>query len=200
MNSTEPPETLKDLRKQLMQVYPEKYPNPHLVPTIEKVVVHCCVGEAGEELENAEKILKDLTGRQPALLRAKKTVQGFGIHKGQPIGWKITLRGNEAFSFLKRVLEVYDKTVWKGNIDERGNLSFGVEEHQEIPGAEYDPELGIIGFDVNIALARPGYRVKKRKERAQSIPKRHKVEKEDAVLFFKTLGTVREGRRQKTFV
>lgn len=188
------------LRKKLMEDYPERYQNPHQVPEIEKVVVHCSVGKPGEPLESAEKILKDLTGRKPALIHAKETVQSFDVHKGEPIGWKITLRGEEAYSFLKRTLEVYDGSVWEGSIDRYGNLSFGIEEHQELPGAEYDPELGIIGFDISVSLSKPGYRVKKRKREQQKIPEKHRVTKEDAILFFEEMGTVREGKRQKTLV
>lgn len=197
MNNEKIPETMKEVQEKLMAEYPEGYSNPNLVPRISKVVVHCNVGEAGDALETAEQILRDITNRKPALIRAKRTEKEFGIREGQPIGWKITLRGEKAFNFIKRVLQVYENSVWKGSIDKRGNLSFGIEEHQEIPGAEYDPELGIIGFDVSVSLSRSGYRVKRRKEEQRSIPEKHQVGKEDAIRFFETIGNVREGKREK---
>lgn len=200
MNKGNPPKSRKEVRERLLEKYSEKYPNLHMVPQIEKVVIHCSVGESGENLEKAEEILKDITGRKPAIIRAKETVQSFGIREGEPIGWKITLREKKAFSFLNRALEVYERTIWKESIDKYGNLSFGIEEHQELPGAEYDPELGIIGFDISVSLSKPGYRVKRRKKGSQSIPEKHRVTKEDAIRFFKTMGTIREGKRQKQLV
>lgn len=190
-------ETMKKVRQELEANYPEEYSNPNLVPQISKVVVHCSVGESGEELEKAEDILRELTGRKPVLIRAKETVKAFGIREGEPIGWKITLRGEKAYSFLKRLLSVYENNIWKGSLDQYGNLSFGIQEHQEIPGIEYDPDLGIIGFDVSVSFSRKGYRVKKRRGGGK-IPEKHKVRKEDALRFFKTMGcTIREGKRKK---
>lgn len=190
-------ESMQEVRKQLEEKYPEMYPNSHRVPQISKVVVHCAVGESGEQLEKAKEILQDLTGRTPILLRAKETVKAFGIREGEQIGWKITLRGEEAYSFLKRVLSVYEGNVWKGSLDPYGNLSFGIQEHQEIPGIEYDPELGIIGFDVSVSFSRKGYRVKKRRSGGK-IPEKHKIKKDDAIRFFKTMGCkIREGKRKE---
>lgn len=190
-------ETMNKVREELEARYSEKYPNPNLVPQVSKVVVHCSVGESGEELEKAKEILQELTGRTPVLLRAKETVKAFGVREGEPIGWKITLRGEKAYSFLKRLLTVYENSIWEGSLDQYGNLSFGIQEHQEIPGIEYDPDLGIIGFDVSVSFSRKGYRVKKRRGE-RKIPEKHKVRKEDALRFFKTMGcTIREGKRKK---
>mgnify|MGYP000350735070 CR=1 FL=1 len=194
-------ETMQQVLENLLQKYPDKYTNPMLVPKIHSVVINCSVGQSGDPLEKAKKILQQLTGKQPKLLRAKKTIKPFGIHKKQPIGWKVTLRGEDAYQFLKRVLAVYEYTVWEDSIDELGNFSLGIDEHIKIPGVRYDPELGTIGFDVCVTMERAGYRVKRRRLRPSKIPKKHLLSREDTILFLKEMGIkVAKGRKPKELI
>jgi len=194
-------ETMQEVIKKLMEKYPDRYHNPMLVPRIHSVVINCSVGQSGDPLEKAGTILKQLTGHKPKLIRAKKTIKPFGIHKRQPMGWKITLRGEEAYQFLKRVLAVYEYTVWEGSIDNNGNFSFGIDEHIKIPGVKYQPELGTIGFDVNVTMERPGYRVKRRRLRQTKIPRRHRLTKEDTILFLKEMGVkIAKGKKPEEFI
>ena len=73
--------------------------------------------------------------------------------------------------------------------DEYGSCSFGINEHIEIPGVKYDPEIGIFGMDVSILLERAGYRVMRRRRARSQVGVKHRVSKEDAIVFFKdTLG------------
>lgn len=191
----------KLIPKRLMEKYPERYTNPMLVPRIHAVVINCSVGQAGEPLEKARKILEDLTKRKPMLIRAKKTIKPFGIHKKMPMGWKITLRGEEAYQFLKRAFAAIDNMISELSIDEEGNFSFGIDEHIKIPGTKYDPELGTIGFDVNVSMERPGYRIKRRRLRRTKVPRRHRLTREDTILFLKELGIeVVKGRIEKEFI
>ena len=193
--------TMEEVMKRLMEKYPERYHNPMLVPRIHSVVINCSVGQSGEPLEKASKILQQITNRKPKLLKAKKTIKPFGIHKKQPIGWKITLRGKDAYEFLKRVLAVYEYTVWEDSIDEHGNFSFGIDEHIKIPGVRYQPELGTIGFDVNVTMERPGYRVKRRRLRPAKIPSKHRLTREDTILFLKEMGIkISKGRKPSEFI
>jgi|GEM_PF-598040 len=189
--------SMKEVIQRLLEKYPDRYPNPMLVPRIHSVVINCSVGQSGDPLEKAKKILEELTGRKPKLVRAKKTIKPFGIHKNQPIGWVITLRGEEAFNFLKRVLAVYDYTVWESSIDKYGNFAFGIDEHIKIPGVRYDPELGTTGFDVCVSMERAGYRVKRRRLRRAKIPEKHRVKREDTILFLEEMGIkVEKGPRR----
>jgi large subunit ribosomal protein L5 len=156
-----------------------------LKPRIEKVVVNISVGKSGEPLEKAAKVLKDLTGQTPCKRKAKKTIRDFGIRKGEPIACMVTLRKRRAIDFLKKVLPVVDNKISKESFDGHGNFSFGIKEHIEIPGVKYDPDVGIFGMDVCVALSRPGYRVKERRIEKAKIGSRHVLMPGEAMVFVK---------------
>lgn len=149
---------------------------------IEKVTLNIGVGEGGKALSNAEKVLEEISNQKPVRTRAKQTHRDFGIRKGAPIGCKITLRGEKAFSTLKKLFDAKDK-ISKSSFDGTGNFSFGIKEHIDIPGMKYDPDIGIYGMDVCVTLSRPGYRIKKRRQQPRSIPKSHRIKKEEAIDF-----------------
>lgn len=154
-------------------------------PRIEKVVVNMGVGESGELLEKAQKLLKQLAGQSPVRTVAERTNRDFGIRKGEPIGLKVTLRREKANSFLKRALDAVEKTLSKRNFDERGNFAFGIREHIDLPGVKYDPNVGIFGMDVAVTMERPGFRIKKRKKEKKRIHLHDHVTKEEAITFIK---------------
>ena len=159
--------------------------NPMFKPRIEKVVVNISVGKSGEPLEKASKILKDLTGQTPCKRKAKKTIRDFGIRRGEPMACIVTLRKQKAIEFLKKVFHVIDYKLPKSCFDEHGNFAFGIKEHIEIPGMKYDPELGIFGMDVCVSLARPGYRVARRRRARSHVGKAHRIGKEEAIAYIK---------------
>jgi len=150
-------------------------------PRIEKVVVHMGIGQGGRELGNAEEILAEITGQQPVRTTAKATMADFNIREGDPIGAKVTLRGDSAVEFLETALPLVSLDV--GQFDDTGNFSFGVEEHTDFPSQEYDPNTGIYGLDVTVNMVRPGYRVTKRDKASRQIPSNHRLEPEDAAQF-----------------
>ncbi|SIR28339.1 large subunit ribosomal protein L5 [Haladaptatus litoreus] len=150
-------------------------------PKVEKVVVHMGVGEGGRELANAEEILEDVTEQESVRTLAKSTLPDFGIRQGDPIGAKVTLRGEAAHEFLDTALPL--SSLSKSQFDETGNFSFGVDEHTEFPSQEYDPNVGIYGLDVTVNLVRPGYRVAKRDKVSRQIPSNHRLTAEDATAF-----------------
>jgi len=150
-------------------------------PRIEKVVVHMGVGQGGRELAQGEGILEEITGQQSVRTTAKKTEPEFNIREGDPIGAKVTLRDESARGFLETALPLAD--LRRRQFDDTGNFSFGVEEHTDFPGQEYDPTIGIYGLDVTVNLVRPGYRVAKRDKASRSIPSRHRLSVEDAVTY-----------------
>ena len=150
-------------------------------PRVEKVVVHMGVGRGGRELADGEDILEDIVGQQVVRTQAKETVGEFDIREGDPIGAKVTLRGEQAEEFLSIALELADLS--RSQFDDTGNFSFGVAEHTDFPSQEYDPQIGIYGLDVTVNMVRPGYRVSKRDKETRSIPSAHRLTPEDAIAF-----------------
>ena len=158
--------------------------NPMLKPRIAKVVVNIGVGESGDRLRRAERILKELTGQQSSVRKAKRTIKEFGIRKGEPIAVMVTLRRDRALQFLEKALEAVARRIKSTSFDDYGNVSFGIAEHIMLPGVKYDPNIGVFGMDVSVSLERPGYRVMRRKIKKSRIPRRHRVSKREALAFF----------------
>lgn len=151
---------------------------------ISKVVINIGVGRSGEPVEKAKRALNVLTGQRPKVCGAKNTVRDFGIHKGEPIGAMVTLRRDKAVEFIKRVIAAKGNIIKASSFDDFGNLSIGIHEHIDIPGTRYDPDIGIFGMDVCMALSRPGYRISRRRNKS-SIGKNHRIKREDAIGFLK---------------
>jgi large subunit ribosomal protein L5 len=154
-------------------------------PRIEKVTVNISVGKSGEPLEKASRVLEQLTNQKPCKRKAKQTIRGFGIHKGEPIACLTTLREEKARGFLKKVFQATDRRLSKESFDRYGNFSFGIKEHIEIPGTKYMPELGIHGMSVSVTIGRPGYRVKRRRHAKSKVGAKHSMTAEEAMLFIK---------------
>ncbi|KUO41603.1 MAG: 50S ribosomal protein L5 [Candidatus Hadarchaeaceae archaeon] len=150
---------------------------------IEKVTLNIGVGEGGDKLAKAERVLGSITGRKPARAQAKQTIREWGVKQGEPIGCKVTLRGEEATKILKRLFDAVERRLSEKCFDGKGNFAFGVKEHIDISGVSYDPEIGIFGIDVCVTLQRPGYRIKRRRRQPKVIPKRHCIVKEEAINF-----------------
>lgn len=152
---------------------------------VHKVVINIGVGRSGEPIDKAKNALMELTNQQPAVRGAKKSVRDFGIHKGEPIGVVVTLRHEPAIEFLKRVVAGKNNVLKASSFDNYGNISVGIHEHIDIPGTKYNPEIGIFGMDVNIVLNRPGYRIAKKSRKSAKIGKMHRINREEAIEFFK---------------
>jgi len=157
--------------------------NANLIPRIDKIVVHVGVGESGQRLVNAETIMKTITKQRPVRSIAKKTLPNFGIKKNEPIGAKLTLRGKAAEDFLVIALKAAGNTLKKSQFDQQGNFSFGIEEHTDFPGMRYDPEIGIFGMDISVALKRSGYRIALRRICQKKLPIRQRLDKDDTMDF-----------------
>jgi large subunit ribosomal protein L5 len=159
--------------------------NPMLKPRIEKVTVNMSVGKSGQPLEQAVKILQQLTDQKPSKRKAKKTIREFGIRKGESIACLVTLRKEKAEEFLRKAFQAIENKLSKYSFDHQGNFSFGIKEHIDIPGTKYQPDLGIHGMDVSVALGRPGYRVKRRHRTKSNVGKDHLLTADEAILFIK---------------
>jgi large subunit ribosomal protein L5 len=158
--------------------------NPMKEIQISKVVINIGVGKSGDPVEKAKNALSELTGKTPSVRGAKKSVRDFGIHKGEPIGAMVTLRRTDATNFLRRIMESKRNVIKNSSFDNNGNISFGINEHIDIPGTKYNPDIGIFGMDVCAALTRPGYRISKRRNPSK-IGKNHKITKDESIEFFK---------------
>ena len=159
--------------------------NPMLEPRIGKVVVNICTGKSGEILEKAGNVLRELTGIEPCMRRAKRTLRAFGIRKGEPITYMVTLRGEKAEEFLRKALSAVGGRVSESSFEENGNFAFGIKEHIDIPGTTYNPQLGIFGMNVNIGMERQGYRIARRRRRKSKVGLSHRVGREEAIEFIR---------------
>jgi large subunit ribosomal protein L5 len=154
--------------------------------SIEKVTVNIGVGAPGERLDNAKGLLSRLAGnRKPVETVAKRREPVFKLRKGMAIGTKVTLRGEEAKTFLEKALSARRKTLKESNFDKQGNFAFGVPEYIDFPGAKYDPSIGMFGFDVCVSLVRPGKRVSLRRFRPAPVGQRHRISRDEAMDFAK---------------
>ena len=153
--------------------------------SVEKVTLNIGAGKDTSKLEKSMKLIQSITGRMPVKTFAKKRVQEWGLRIGLPIGCKLTLRNEEAGTILKRLFEARENTLQITNLDNEGNISFGIKEYIDIPGVRYDPDIGILGLQVCITLKRKGFRVKHRSIKKKQIPKRHRISREDAMEFMK---------------
>lgn len=150
---------------------------------IEKVTLNIGVGEGGDKLAKAERVLKSITGRKPARTQAKRTIREWGIKQGESVGCKVTLRSEEAEKTLDRFFNAVERRLNNNCFDDGGNFAFGIKEHIDIPGVSYDPEVGLFGMDVCVTLSRPGYRTRRRRRQPKAIRKSHRVSKEEAIDF-----------------
>ncbi|MDG7010581.1 MAG: 50S ribosomal protein L5 [Nitrososphaerota archaeon] len=159
--------------------------NPMRKIRVAKVVVNIGLGKSGDAIERGKKVLEQVTGQAPAQTRAKKSVRDFGIHKGEPIGVVVTVRGDGTMPLITKLLTAREKKLQESFFDPRGSISFGIKEHIEIPGIRYDPAIGILGMNVSILLERPGFRVARRNRRTSRVGKAHLVSRDEAIQFFK---------------
>ena len=152
---------------------------------IAKATVNIGVGESGERLARAEQLLINILDQKPVRTISKVTNPEFGIRRGQPIACKVTLRNEKADKAVKMVLDGIGNNLKASQFDAQGNVAFGIEEHIDIPGMRYDPDIGIFGMNVAVTFEKPGYRIKRRKIQHKKVPNKHQVTKEETMEFIK---------------
>ncbi|MFT7615458.1 MAG: large subunit ribosomal protein L5 [Candidatus Woesearchaeota archaeon] len=152
---------------------------------VEKVTLNCGCGTDFSRLEKSMKLLKAITKTDPVKTSTQCRIPTWGLRKGLQVGTKVTLRGDQAATVLKRMLEAKENILKASSFDNNGNVAFGIHECIDIPGVEYDPDIGIIGLQITVTLERPGFRIKRRSIRKKHIPIRHRISKEDALAFGK---------------
>ena len=152
---------------------------------VDKVVVNIGVGEAGERLVKAQKVLEMVTGQKSVQTISKTVNRDLGIRVGMPLGCKVTLRGEAAEDFIRKALVIREMRVPEYSFDKEGNMSFGISDYTDFEGMKYDPEIGIFGMDINVVLRRAGNRVTQRALLKRRIPKSHRVDREEAIQYMK---------------
>lgn len=147
---------------------------------LEKLTLNIGVGEGGEKLQNAKSLLQKITGETPVITKARVRNPTFKIKQGDAIGVKVTVRGKPAAELLKRALDAVEFVVPARSFDNDGNVSFGVREYIDFPGVQYDPKIGMLGFDVCVTLKKPGKRVALRRLRKSGIGRKQRVSRPEA--------------------
>ena len=134
-----------------------KYTNVMAIPKLDKVVINIGLGEVTQNPKALDAALNDLTlitGQKPVVTRAKKSIAGFKLREGMPVGVKVTLRGDRMYEFVDRLLSVALPRVrdFRGvspkSFDGRGNYSLGLKEQLIFPEIEYDKIDKLRGMDI----------------------------------------------------
>src|SRR5690625_670315 len=129
------------------------------VPKIEKIIINMGVGDAVQNtrlLDNAVEELALISGQKPIITRAKKSIAGFRLREGMPIGTKVTLRGERMYEFLQKLIRVALPRVrdFRGvsskSFDGRGNYTLGIKEQLIFPEIDYDKVSKVRGMDIAI--------------------------------------------------
>ena len=150
----------KEIVPELTKKY--NYTTVMAVPKLEKIVVNMGVGDAttnSKLLDVAVSELEKITGQQPVITKAKKSIAGFKLREGQAIGCKVTLRGEKMYEFVDRLFNVALPRVrdFRGvsgkSFDGRGNFTLGIKEHTIFPEMESDRVENPVGMNITIVTS-----------------------------------------------
>ena len=152
----------QEVSKALMEKF--GYKNVMQLPKLEKIVLNMGLGEAianSKAVDNAVEDMTIIVGQKPVITRAKKSIAGFKLREGMPIGVKVTLRGERMYEFLDRLISIALPRMrdFRGinpkSFDGRGNYTMGVKEQLIFPEIEYDKVDKIRGMDITVVTSAP---------------------------------------------
>ena len=155
--------------------------NPMKEINVAKVTVNISEEAVGDEVEKAYDLIEKITGKEPVRVQSSEKAKTFGNRSGLNIGAMITLRDEEAVEFLEKIQPAIEQLNSSAFSD--GNFAFGISEYIDVPGVDYDADIGMKGFEVSVVLERPGYRVKKRDHKPSEVGDDHKVSNNEAIEF-----------------
>ncbi len=158
---------------------------------VEKITLNMGVGGSGQPLENAKLLLKKLTGRTPLTTYAHDRNPVFKLRKGDAIGAKVTMRRAPAVEFLKRGLDCIGRRLSSRSFDRCGNFAFGIREYIDFPGMKYDPQIGMMGFEIAVTMKRKGGERGTVRRRGRVRPRRsYALTKAESIEFVKNMFNV----------
>merc|ERR1712139_288440 len=151
----------------------------------DKLIINIAVGESGDRLTKAVRVLQQLSDQQPVENKARYTVRTFGIRRNEKIATHVTIRGEKAMDLIERGLKITDYEISQRHFSATGNFGFGVNEHIDL-GLKYDPNTGIYGMDFYIVLCRAGFRVQRKKRKRGTVGINHRITKAEALEWVRT--------------
>ncbi len=140
------------------------YKNPMQVPKLDKVVINVGVGEAVADKKKIDKVVDEITaiaGQKPVVTKARKSIAGFKLREGMPLGVKVTLRSERMYEFLDRLITIAMPRIrdFQGvnpkSFDGRGNYAMGLKEQIVFPEVDYDKVDQVRGMDIIICTTAP---------------------------------------------
>lgn len=143
------------IKNELMKEF--NYKSVMEVPKLDKIVVNMGIGEGSHDDKFIEAALKDLeiiTGQKPIVTKARKSIAGFKLREGQPIGVKVTLRGENMYTFMEKLIKVSlprvrdFRGISKHAFDGKGNYTLGIKEQLIFPEINYDDVVKVRGMDI----------------------------------------------------
>ena len=172
---------LREKSMQNNQATEKQEENPMRKIKIEKLVLSA--GGTADTLEKEFKLLKLISGEKPVKLQARKRIPSLGVRPGLEVGCKVTIR-EKIEPLLKRLLGGIDNKLKLKQIEDN-HFSFGIEEYIEIPGMEYQRDIGILGLNATVIFTRKGKRVELRKIKKSRQGKKQAVSKDEIIKFMK---------------
>lgn len=150
---------LEEVKGQLLKKF--EYENPMKIPALKKIVINMGIAEASKDKNSIQDCVNELTllsGQKPVIMKAKKAISNFKLREGQPIGVKVTLRGNRMYDFIDRLFNIVcprigDFRGFETKCDGRGNYTLGLTDQQIFPEINLDNVKRTQGMNITFVTS-----------------------------------------------